>query len=116
MDFITGVFSPGMQKKSFQICCTRIYVSFALSEDCALECYCNSECVWWSHDLEFDQCILTADCPDVDDGCGTCVSGQSGCDLEDDVEIECGGDGGDDTTTEEPNDETTVTGKRAIRL
>ncbi len=58
-------------------------------EECAAACYCNSDCQWWSHDIEFDNCILTADCVGIDSGCDTCVSGATGCDVTGD-ECEAG--------------------------
>ncbi len=53
--------------------------SFFSLEECAAACYCNFDCRWWSHDLEFDNCILTADCESIDSDCDTCVSGSSVC-------------------------------------
>ncbi len=67
-----------------------IHFCFSKKEDCAFRCFCEPDCVWWSHDFEFDHCILTVDCPEVDNDCNTCVSGQSTCDIPGNVVIECG--------------------------
>ncbi len=66
---------------------SELYFFPCFPEECAQLCYCNPQCGWWSHDIEFDDCILTEDCPTRDEGCGTCVSGQSGCDI---IDPECG--------------------------
>ena len=53
-----------------------------LPEECATLCACDPDCGWWSFDSQADTCILTEDCPVVDEqDCSTCFAGQSDCGI-----------------------------------
>ncbi len=50
------------------------------AEDCLEVCQETDGCGWFSFDSSDGLCLLTADCQEVDEGCGSCVAGQVECD------------------------------------
>ena len=61
------------------------------AEDCLEVCQDTDGCGWFSYDSSDGLCLLTADCQEVDEGCGSCVAGQ--------VECDGGGEQGEDSSS-----------------
>jgi hypothetical protein len=59
------------------------------AQDCAYDCADLEGCNYYTFDSSLNLCILTADCPVVDQECADCVYGQKDC-VQGGTEVVCG--------------------------
>lgn len=55
------------------------YEPVASKDHCLLLCRNSTGCKWYTHDTTTTLCFLYSTCPTLDESCGTCMSGESGC-------------------------------------
>ena len=48
-------------------------------EECMVICQRSKLCNWFTYSGEIKACVLMLDCPNLEEGCSSCISGESRC-------------------------------------
>ena len=56
-------------------------------DDCLQDCKDLDGCEWYTFDTSSGVCLLFADCPNIDESCGTCISGEDDCESSGTTEL-----------------------------
>jgi hypothetical protein len=58
------------------------YLSGVINEDeCLDRCKYNSKCTWYTFETQTNICEEFRNCPQIDETCSTCISGERNCDT-----------------------------------
>ena len=55
------------------------FFSVTSKQQCVDLCFEDDRCAWWTHEADNGLCTLTSDCPILDEGCASCLSGEKFC-------------------------------------